>query len=71
MSRNKRREKREERKRLFNKIKKCCLGKIQHKYRTSAEYVLEQMKGDDLNIYRCKYCDFLHIGNTTEKEIND
>ena len=44
-------------------LKKSCYGKIKHKYRTSAEYVLEQMDGDELVIYPCHNCKNFHIGN--------
>lgn len=47
-------------------FKNSCLGKIKHKYRTSAEYVLEQMpKNSDLEVYECKNCNNYHIGHST------
>jgi hypothetical protein len=53
-------------KKVTNKMKKSCLGKVSHKHRSGAEYVLEQMppvKG--LKIYKCEFCGLYHIGNTT------
>lgn len=50
----------------LKKIKNCCLGKIKHKYRTSAEYVLEQMPNNsDLEVYQCKHCNNYHIGHSS------
>lgn len=46
-------------------LKKACLGKIGHKYRTSAEHVLNEMGNNiSLGIYKCPECNLLHIGNS-------
>lgn len=48
--------------RILNKRKKACLGKIKHKYLTSAQYVFDRMDEKNLSIYKCEFCGFYHIG---------
>lgn len=55
------------REKVTKKEKRACLGKKQHKHKTGAEFVLEQMNDSNLNIYRCRYCGFYHIGHRFKK----
>jgi hypothetical protein len=57
--------------RKLERAKRSCLGKIKHKSRLSAEYVLDRMNGRDshlLEIYQCKVCKFFHIGHSQKKD---
>ena len=47
-------------------LKNQCLGKTAHKTLLSAEYALSNMPikpGHQLEIYKCQYCKFFHIGH--------
>lgn len=51
--------------------KRGCFGKIQHKSRLAAEFILSRMRGRDsatLEVYKCKYCTYFHIGHNRKKE---
>jgi len=55
---------------ILLQAKNACLGKIQHKSMLAAEYVLSRMSGKDshlLEIYRCRFCKFYHIGHNKPK----
>lgn len=50
--------------------KVSCYGKVQHKSRLAAEYILDRMNGKRshlLEIYECKFCKFFHIGHNENK----
>lgn len=54
--------------------KRTCYGKIKHKSRLAADYVLSQMSGKDchlLEIYKCPFCKFFHIGHNKQKDLEN
>lgn len=53
---------------ITNKMKQSCLGKIGHRSRLGAEYVLSTMKPEpDLSVYKCEFCELYHIGHSKNK----
>lgn len=51
-----------------NKAKSACLGKIKHKSMLAAEYTLDRMRlnvkdNHLLEVYKCEFCKFYHIGH--------
>jgi hypothetical protein len=53
--------------------KRACYGKIQHKSMLAAEHILNRMNGKNshlLEIYKCPFCKFFHIGHNSLKEEN-
>ena len=60
----------------IEKLKKGCLGKIQHKSYLAATYYLETMHKktnntkDPLVVYQCKYCKFYHLGHNKLENAN-
>lgn len=52
-------------------MKKACFGKIQHKSMLAAQYYLDNLGHRDkanLNIYKCPYCHFYHLGHNKKKK---
>lgn len=51
---------------ISKRLKNECLGKTAHKTMSSAQYALDNMErnhGHDLEIYKCTFCKFYHIGH--------
>lgn len=52
--------------------KKGCFGKQQHKTKLAAEYVFDRMNtkhSSILVIYKCKFCNYWHIGHDVKHEL--
>lgn len=50
-------------------LTKGCLGKVPHKSELAAKYALEAMPAKQrniLNYYKCRHCNFWHIGRTKD-----
>ena len=54
--------------------KASCIGKSQYKYELAAEYAIDNFFFQDrnsksLNVYKCRFCSFFHVGHTPKKAI--
>jgi hypothetical protein len=48
---------------------KSCAGKVKHKTILGAEYALaENRQNKNASVYKCKECDFFHIGTSATKK---
>lgn len=55
------------------RAKSSCHGKIQHRSMLAAQYILDRMcvrgkKSHLLEIYKCPFCNTLHIGHNIHKD---
>jgi len=54
---------------ITDREKKKCLGKIQHKTETTAEFALTKLKlTENARMYKCEYCGYYHIGRVSKKK---
>lgn len=46
----------------------ACIGKARHETPKAAAVHLKRRDGKRMNVYKCKYCGFYHIGHKPQRK---